>query len=491
MINIDKNIIIILASIFVVIMPVLTLVTGVYYYAFLAILLLLSIKYIGNRSVIFILALWSVAIGIKAPIGRFMVSDLLYFWVSLISLLAISLDRKSYKLSLTYLDKLIILFSINLLIIIFFRGSGLYILGDDKIGGGAYLLWIASLTGLFFSKYVNLSLKQAKLLILGWIILPLLNPFLEWLTIKSGGSLYVITKYFNVSYERLYETLVQETEMIRSSTAPISTFFQIMGIFILSRRQNLFLFIIFSLIGAAMIMFSGFRSYLVAYSFITFLSAFFIYKRRSSLIIFSLITGFLSLVFIALFIEYMPFSIQRTLSFIPGLNVDIVALENANETTLWRVKIWQFALADITKYAIIGKGLAWEINTWTNLFSTGWYVTPEFFYANHNYHSGPITLIIDYGLPGTIIWLLLQIYIFKQLRKSFKYAIFTSSKSIISVFYIYGCIMIFWDILHFWLIYGQTQWMQRFISYFILLRILQPVVDKIYLSNQKNIIKVQ
>ena len=118
------------------------------------------------------------------------------------------------------------------------------------------------------------------------------------------------------------------------------------------------------------------------------------------------------------------------------------------------------------------------------MFYSNWYTSPTFFYANHNYHSGPITLIIDYGLPGTIIWLLLQINIFNQLRKSFKYAIFTSSKSIISAFYVYGFIMISWDILHFWLIYGQTQWMQRFISYFILLKILQPVVDKIYFTNQ-------
>ena len=109
---------------------------------------------------------------------------------------------------------------------------------------------------LFFSKHIYLSLKQAKALILGDGLYCHTNPLLEWLTIKSGGSLYVITKYFNVSYERLYEVLVQETEMIRNSTAPISAFFQIMGIFILARRQNLFLFLIFSLIGMTMIMLS-------------------------------------------------------------------------------------------------------------------------------------------------------------------------------------------------------------------------------------------
>ena len=227
MINLDRNIIIFLAVIFAIIMPILSVVTGVYYYGFLAIFFLLFSRYIGNISLIFILALWSVAIGIKAPIGRFMVSDLLYFWISFLSLLNISLGIKSNKFSLSYLDKIIILFSINLFSIIFFRGSGLLILGDDKIGGGSYLLWFASLSGLFFSKHIYLSLKQAKALILGWIILPLLNPLLEWLTIKSGGSLYVITKYFNVSYERLYEVLVQETEMIRNSTAPISAFFKL------------------------------------------------------------------------------------------------------------------------------------------------------------------------------------------------------------------------------------------------------------------------
>ena len=70
-----------------------------------------------------------------------------------------------------------------------------------------------------------------------------------------------------------------------------------------------------------------------------------------------------------------------------------------------------------------------------------------------------------YGLPGTILWLGLQILAIKDLGKSFKLAIKNASKSIICSFYVYGYIFGILGCYSFWLIYGQTATMQKFISY--------------------------
>ena len=75
----------------------------------------------------------------------------------------------------------------------------------------------------------------------------------------------------------------------------------------------------------------------------------------------------------------MPFSIQRALSFIPGLNVGTIAIENATDTTIWRIEIWKLALKDFWNYALVGRGLAWDTVGWTNLFYSNWYTSPTFF----------------------------------------------------------------------------------------------------------------
>ena len=142
------------------------------------------------------------------------------------------------------------------------------------------------------------------------------------------------------------------------------------------------------------------------------------------------------------------------------------------------------ALSDFWDYAIIGRGLAWDTTSWVNLAGRTVYSTPEFYYINHNYHSGPVTALIDYGIVGTILWIFIQFCVVEKIKKSFKPALLYSQSSIICTFYVYGCIFVFWDIFHFWFIYGQTAAMQKSISYFILMLILKNVVDKI--TKEKN-----
>ncbi len=487
----EKHFLAFIATIIAIVTPIMAITTGIHSIALLPVLLFLGYGVISNTNRMYIFSLICVAVQLKSPIGRFMMSDICYLLIVAISLLKISIGRTEKQSSNPLCDRLIIFFLINMLIIIFFRGAGLAILGDNKVGGGSYILWIAGMLGLFFSKYIKLNSKEAKFLILGWMILPLLNPFLEWLTIKTGGAIYPITKYFNIKFGTLYQAIVmQDIETIRAGTGPISVFFQIISLLILARRQNLFLFALFAILGAIAIMFSGYRSYLVAYLIVTFVSAFFLYRKRSLLITFALSSSVALYLVFLIIIDYVSFAIQRALSFIPGLKVEGIALENALDTTTWRIEIWELALQDFWKYALIGRGLAWEISGWTNLFHGNWYQTPTFFYANHNYHSGPVTVLIDYGLPGTILWLGLQTIAIKDLGKSFKLAVKNSSKSMICSFYVYGYILVFWDVIHFWLIYGQTSTMQKFISYFILMKLLQVVIQNNFSDNDMSLKKI-
>ena len=108
----------------------------------------------------------------------------------------------------------------------------------------------------------------------------------------------------------------------------------------------------------------------------------------------------------------------------------MVAMQNATDTTIWRIEIWRLALSDFWNYALIGRGLAWDTSGWTNLFYSDWYASPTFFYANHNYHSGIVTLFIDYGLRGSVFWLYFQLLSIKQLFKNFHLALKNSQNLI-------------------------------------------------------------
>ena len=466
-----------------IIIPIIAIITGLNFLLLIIPLIFFS-KFFLNIQGLFVLAIICAAIGIKSPIGRFMIHELIFIFTFLVLLMQIAMHKSRKAFNNGKIDILVILFLINLLVIIFFRGIGMAMFGDDKVGGGTYIQWIVTLGVIFFSKYINLNSKTALLLVVGFTILPVINPILEWLTIKTGGSVYIFTQYFRINYAQMYQTIVENNlDTYRTGSTQIATLFQILSIFFLARKQNLFAFGICFGLGFAAILFSGFRSYLVAYVAVTMICACYVYNKRVLLISLSLLVGFFSFFGIIIFIESLPFAVQRALSFIPGLNIGSIAMQNATDTTVWRVEIWKLALNDFWNYALIGRGLAWDIAGWTNLFYSTWYSSPTFFYANHNYHSGIVTLFIDYGLPGTFIWLSFQFLCLKQLSKSFYLALKNSQKSLVCTFYVYSFIMISWDVFHFWVIYGQTATMLRFIIYVSMAKMLQAYILNNFSNN--------
>ena len=94
----------------------------------------------------------------------------------LILLMQLAMHKVDRAFSNGKLDSLIILFLVNLLVIIFFRGIGMAMFGDEKVGGGTYIQWIVTLGIIFFSKYINLNKKSALFLTIGFAILPIINP---------------------------------------------------------------------------------------------------------------------------------------------------------------------------------------------------------------------------------------------------------------------------------------------------------------------------
>jgi hypothetical protein len=114
---------------------------------------------------------------------------------------------------------------------------------------------------------------------------------------------------------------------------------------------------------------------------------------------------------IVLFADKMPAPVQRTLSFLP-INVNSDILENAKGSTDWRVQMWAVVIKDIPKYLILGKGYAIdpsELAASLEESRTGMDLGGfEASLVAGDYHSGPLSLIISFGIFGVIgfLWVL-------------------------------------------------------------------------------------
>ena len=109
------------------------------------------------------------------------------------------------------------------------------------------------------------------------------------------------------------------------------------------------------------------------------------------------------------FADKLPLSVQRSLTFLP-LKLDIEAELNAQASTDWRLQIWANVLPTIPQYLILGKGLAMDAHDLEMLRTVSMNRGPEGSGGGAamagDYHSGPLSLIIPFGIFGVIgfIW---------------------------------------------------------------------------------------
>lgn len=154
----------------------------------------------------------------------------------------------------------------------------------------------------------------------------------------------------------------------------------------------------------------GFRSVLVMFA-LTFMVQFYfegLFRTRFLLV---LILGVvLGGSFLVMFAERLPLSVQRSLSILP-IKIDPVARYNAEASVEWRVEMWKVLLPQVPQYLILGKGYAIDP---TDMYLVGESVRRglakdyEVSLLAGDYHNGPLSVIIPFGIFGmaAFIWLL-------------------------------------------------------------------------------------
>jgi hypothetical protein len=111
------------------------------------------------------------------------------------------------------------------------------------------------------------------------------------------------------------------------------------------------------------------------------------------------------------FADRLPFAVQRTMSILP-LDLDYEVRHSAEVSSAWRVEMWKAVLPQVPQYLFKGKGYNLSAddlfmaqvskargvgNAWDAYAFTG------------DYHNGPLSVIIPFGLYGAIafLWMLI------------------------------------------------------------------------------------
>ena len=108
------------------------------------------------------------------------------------------------------------------------------------------------------------------------------------------------------------------------------------------------------------------------------------------------------------FSEQLPLSVQRCLTIFP-IKINAEARLNAEASTDWRLEIWSYLIPQVPQYLLLGKGLTFDANDMAMNYSLGnnqigGDVGGQLTLAS-DYHNGPLSVIIPFGIWGAIAFL--------------------------------------------------------------------------------------
>jgi hypothetical protein len=300
-------------------------------------------------------------------------------------------------------------------------GVGVRALGGDQIGGGSiggkgYFFILFAILGYFVLASQTIPIERTGMYLSGFFLSGI-TGLVSNLAYMLGPGFYFLFYLFPVGIAM--DQAVSEWAAFSGigivrigglAIAGASFYFFMMlrygirGIFDLNKPWRLGFFVLIVISG----LFGGYRSLLITYILHFGFQFYFEGLLRSRLSVVLLIVGIAAGAVSLPFLHKMPLSVQRCMAFIPGVPVDQVAKRDAENSTRWRVEMWVLLVPEIPKYLLLGKGYALnpsELYLASQAALRGLAKDYETALVSGGYHSGPLSLIIPFGIFGTIAFL--------------------------------------------------------------------------------------
>jgi hypothetical protein len=308
-------------------------------------------------------------------------------------------------------------------------GIGVRALGSEHYGGRRYVQILAAVVGYFVLTSQRIPPHRVGLCI-GLFFLSGLTSMVSSLAYMGGTSFYFLFALFPPEFaaeqavgENALNSAMTRIGGLSLASAALSGFllarYGLRGTLSIGKPLRLICF----LVALSACVASGYRSALILF-LLTYGVVFILegpWRSRASLIAAG---GGIALATALVFgATKLPLVAQRALSFLP-ITVDPVVRDNATASSQWRLEMWRMLLPEIPKYLIIGKGYTINPN---DMFmahessnrgfapgSAGSMVTGD-------YHNGPLSVLIPFGIFGTLAFLWFIGAGFRVLYLNYKY----------------------------------------------------------------------
>jgi hypothetical protein len=323
-----------------------------------------------------------------------------------------ALNRDSVFIRVPSLTKPLLFMAIVVLVTAQMTGGiGLYIFGGSGGIGGKRYIWLLSAILGYFAVTAKRIPPRKVLMYVTFFLLGTVATSVCNVIAAAGGPfislLYVFPPDFDMLSELNEDIIARSVGIGRLGGLAIggSALFSLMlaiygirGIFDPARPWRFLIFVGVFVLG----LLGGFRSILIGCMMLFAVVFWLEGLMRSRLLFVMILLGLLTAAIALPFTSKMPLSVQRTLSFIPYIDIDPYAAGDAKGSTDWRLGMWKAVLPEVPHYLLLGKGYSINAIQLEMINTIGGTDSTEGAMLAGDYHSGPLSVIVPFGIAGVI-----------------------------------------------------------------------------------------
>lgn len=298
-------------------------------------------------------------------------------------------------------------------------GVGLRAMGSESMGSKKYVFILLGVAAYFVLATRPVPRKYA-MVYMGLFCLSGLTGVLSHLIYLGGNKFFWLYRFIDslpafgqaaAEWDVQGQTLVRSVPLMGAAGAAVSfmlAWFGVRGVLQLNKPWRLVFVIICMSIG----LFGGFRSYVLGLALLLGVAFFLEGLHRTRYLPILLAAVVIGVGGVAFISDKLPFSVQRSLSFLP-IKIDPGVQLDAQGSLDWRLQMWEILQKQIPDYLVVGKGYAidptaMQMSGFNSRFGFG--IQAEWAVLAGEYHNGPLSVLIPFGIAGALAfaWFLIM-----------------------------------------------------------------------------------
>ncbi len=296
-------------------------------------------------------------------------------------------------------------------------GIGLRVAGAGSYGGRRYISILAAIAGFFALSAKAIPGERANFYVRMYLLAALTAGIGNLATVISP-SLYFIFWLFPPDFAELTSMAISDATNSGAVVryGGLATMGSALAVFMMAslgirklfdptKFWRLAAFLVFC--GTTSL--GGYRSALIFLGLVFMVQFYLEGLFRTRLLPILSLSAVMVLAAVLPFAKHLPLSVQRTLSFLP-IEIDTMTAMDAEGSVEWRLAMWERTVPEVPHYLLLGKGYGIDPGVFEMVEANNMkgFEPFEAAYLAGDYHSGPLSVVMPFGIWGVFgfLWFL-------------------------------------------------------------------------------------